>query len=320
MRSWPQLDLSVSSLDGTSEQTLVVSGNASELLYQTLLQTLQYSNSALEPVAGERTVTVQCQDEDFTSNIIEVTVSVQLANEFCPVVSASSREFNFTEGSGSLGLGVQAQFVLSDADSQPHNSLRRLRITLNNRLDSTFESISLTNTTGLQVVSPDTIGSGDDMFPTSQTLVLQSQGPQPIQVFQQALRSLTYTNTQPEPSVAPRLITIAPMDRGLNCSSIDLTVYILPINDNPPELVLSLGNTVQYLEETRPLAFAAEAGLMVTDSDHNELFPMQSATVVLSGILDGNSETVQFGASALPATVTDTASQEGKDVCGSTTF
>lgn len=310
-----QLDLSVSSLDGTSEQTLVVSGNDSELFYQTLLQTLEYSNPAAEPTAGERTVTVQCQDEEFSSNIIEIAIFVQLRNEFCPVVTVSSQEFNFTEGSASLQVGSLAQLVLSDEDSRPHDSLRALTITLSNRLDPSFESISVGNSAGLQVVSPptDTVGSGDDMVSTTQTLVLRSQGlPQPIQVFQTALRSLTYTNTHPEPSVAPRLITIAPMDRAMNCTSVTLTVHVLPVNDNPPELVLSLGATLQYLEESRPLAFAAEAGLMVTDLDHNNLFPMQSATVVLHGILDGVGEMLQFGAPALPVAVTATSSQDGK--------
>lgn len=313
-----QLDISVLNLDGASEQTLIVSGNGSEILYQSLLRTLQYSNLAPEPMPGQRTVTLQCQDEDFSSNIVEIALFVQLRNEFCPVVSVSSQEFNFTEGSDSLQVGLLAQIVLSDEDARPHNSLQGLRVILSNRLDSTFEFISINDSAGLQVMSgppPDTEGSGDDMFPTTQLLMLRSQGqPRPIFVFQRALRSLIYTNTNPEPSVAPRLITIAPMDRMLNCSAVDLTVNILPVNDNPPDLVLSLGNTLQYLEESSPLAFAAEAGLMVTDLDHNDLFLMQAATVLLSGILDTTgdaSEMLQYDTSALPIGVIPTSSQDG---------
>lgn len=308
--------LSVVSFDEASEQMLLISGNASESLYQSLLQTLEYSNSAPEPAPGGRNVMIQCQDEDFSSNSVDITVSVQLLNEFCPVVAASSTEFNFTEGSASLEVGLLAGFVVSDEDSRPHNRLQGLRIVLSNRFDAPFESISVNESAGLQLMSgppPGMEGSGDDLVSTTQILVLQSPtGPQPLPVFQQALASLVYANTRPEPTVAPRVITVAPMDPSLNCSSVELTVNVLPVNDNPPELVLSSGNALQYLEESGPLAFAAEAGLMVMDPDHNDLFPMQAATVVLGGILDvGGSEVLQYATTALPAGVRATTSLNG---------
>jgi hypothetical protein len=311
-----QMDVRVQSLGQGSEQILVVSGNVSELIYQSLLQTLQYDNPAPEPIPGQRTVTIQCQDEDFSSNAVEIAVFVQLRNEFCPVVTVASQEFNFTEGSYDLPVGLLAEFVLSDEDARPHNSLRGLRITLSNRLDSTFESISINDTAGLRVNMSDppvgaVIGSGNDIFPTTQTIMLLSPGmPRPIFVFQRALRSLLYTNTNPEPSVGPRTITISPMDRMVNCSSVNLTVHILPVNDNPPDLVLSLGNTLQYLEESGPLAFADETGLTVSDPDHNNLFPLQGASAVLSGILN-TGEALQYADSALPAGVEATSSQDG---------
>ena len=319
-----QLDLSVQSLDGASEQSIIISGNGSAFLYQLLLQTLQYSNTAPEPVQGQRTITLQCQDEDFSSNTTEVSLLVQLRNEFCPVVTVFSQEFNFTEGSETLPVGLLAQFVLSDEDSRPHNTLRGLQVILGNRLDAAFESISINDSAGLQVMTrppvgatppPDTAGSGDDIFPATQTIMMRSMGqPSQISVFQRALRSLIYENTHPEPTVAPRIITIAPMDMMVNCSMVDLIINVLPVNDNPPDLVLSRGNTLQYLEESGALAFAAEAGLMVSDPDHNTLFPMRAATVELSGILDameGASEMLQYNTSALPAGVAATSSQEG---------
>ena len=151
---------------------------------------------------------------------------------------------------------------------------------------------------------------------TAQTLMLQTpqgQPPRPIAVFQRALLSLLYTNSHPEPTLVQRRITIAPMDMAPNCISVELTVNVLPLNDNPPKLVLSQGNTLQYTEESGQLAFAAEAGLMVTDPDHNAVFPMESATVVLQGILDGDSsELLQFSGSALPAGVEAAAAQDGE--------
>lgn len=313
-----QMNLSVLNLDNAAGQTIIISGNGSALLYQLLLQTLQYSNPAQEPIQGQRTVTLQCQDEDFFSNTVNISLFVQLQNEFCPVVSVSSQEFNFTEDSEILPVGLLAQFVLSDEDAQPHNTLRGLRIILSNRLDAAFESISINDSAGLQVIGempPNTAGSGDVMFPTTQTIMMRSMDqPRSIFVFQRALRSLMYTNTHPEPSVAPRTITIAPIDTMVNCSMVNLTINILPVNDNPPELVLSRRNMLQYVEESGELAFAAEAGLMVSDPDHNALFPIQVATVQLSGILDdteGASEMLQYNTSALPTGVAPSYSQEG---------
>lgn len=310
-----QLGLSVQNVDGPSQQTLTISGNGSDFSYQSLLQTLQYGNLASEPVPGIRPIRVLCQDERFDSNVLGISVSVQLQNEFCPTISASVYAFNFTEGvSTSLQIGSLAVFFFTDQDSQPHDTLQSLQITLNNRPDSPSESISINNSAGLEVVSEDaTAGSGLGMF-SAQTLTLQSPGAsEPIAVFERALQSLVYTNNEQEPSAASRQISILPVDQGRSCTSVDLTVDIIPVNDNPPQLVLSLNNTLRYEEESGQLLFAAEAGLMVTDLDDNNLFPMQSATIFLDGILDGqDSEILQYSPSLLPEGVIPSTSQAGK--------
>lgn len=313
-----QLNLSIENLDGQSEQRLVVSGNASDVTYQSLLRTLQYGNPAPEPVPGVRSVQIQCQDGSFFSNVLDITVSVQHLNEFCPTINASRYVFNFVEDSVSLQVGSLAQFSLFDQDSPPHNILQGLRVTLGNHLDGPSENISVGDSAGLMVRSrlddpSNTIGSGDNIFLT-QTLMLLSPGaPEMISVFERALRSLVYTNVQPEPTLGTRQISILPMDQAQNCTSVDVSINIIPVNDNPPELIVAFSSALQYLEESGQLAFAAEAGLMVRDLDHNSLFPMQSATVILDGILDFNgSELLGYNASLLPVGVIPTTSQGGK--------
>lgn len=308
-----ELGLSVQSVDDAMEQTLVASGSASESHYQSLLRTLVYGNSRAEPVSGQRSVTVQCQDDDFASNVLEIAVFVQLLNEFCSTVSSSSSHFNFTEEGASLQVGELAQLVFMDEDSRPHDTLRGLTITLSNRLDSPQEFISITDSAGLMVVPVDTAGSGEDMFATTQTLMLRSpRVPQPISVFEQALRSLVYTNTQPEPSTAVRTIAILPMDAPQNCTMVELTVSVLSVNDNPPQLALTLVSALAYVEESGELAFASEAGLTLTDLDDNALFPLQAAIVVLEGILDtDDNEMLRYAESALPAGVEAVSSRNG---------
>ena len=309
------LGLSIVSSDDNLEQTVVISGNVSESVYQSVLRSLRYGDISPEPLPGPRTVSVQCRDNDFTSNELEITITVVPLNEFCPSISASLYTFNFTEGSGVLALGSEAQFTLTDADIQPHDALGSLRIILGNRLDTSSESISLTDTAGLTVQSSDGIdmlGSGQELFLT-QTLVLQSNTAQPISVFQRALRSLVYTNMEPEPTLGLRVISIIPVDMPRNCTPVEVVVNIIPVNDNPPQLLLVGNSTLEYEEESGELAFADEAGLMVSDLDHNALFPMQSATVVLNGTLDGpGSELLGYDGSLLPAGVTAATSREGK--------
>ncbi len=309
-----QLGLSIQIADEATESMIIVIGNSTTASYTSLLQTLQYANSAPEPVSGVRSVEIQCQDPDFSSNILVISVFVQLRNEFCPVITASSDSANFTEGSTGLAVGSLVQFTLSDQDSVPHNTLQSLSIVLNNRLDGASESISIADdSTGLVVTSSDTSDtSGSGVDASTQTLSLQSpEAPLPVSVFSVALNSLMYTNQHPEPRVSPRQISIYPMDPSQGCTPLAISINIIPINDNSPELVFATNTALQYVEDSGPLAFASRAGLMVSDLDHNSIFFMQSSTVILDGILDTNSEIILYDGSFLPFGVSASISQEG---------
>ena len=310
-----QFGISLQNNETSMEHTLSIVGNTSEVFYQSLLQSLQYSNTAPEPLAGPRSISIQCYDINFPSNIVSISVLVTLRNEFCPRITATVSTLNFTEGSADLEVGRLAQFIFTDQDSAPHNTLQSLRIILNNRLDSAMESISILNSSGLMIMSSDTTdntgGSGLDLL--TQTIGLRSTGaPEPIATFARALQSLVYSNRQPEPNSTPRQISVIPMDPAQGCAPVIMTIYILLVNDNPPDLVLTSSPTIQYIENSGALAFAMEAGLMIVDLDHNSLFPMQSSTVILDGIMDGNNELLQYNMSALPVGVIVETSQGGK--------
>ena len=306
-----QLGLLVQNVDGPNGNNLTISGNSSIFSYQALLQTLQYGNFAAEPDPRVRSVQIQCQDYDFVSNTLEISIALQLLNEFCPTITTSVNTINFTEGSITLLVGHIAQFVFVDQDSAPHNTLQGLRITLDNHLDSPSEFISITNHTGLMAID------STDSARLTQTIMLQtpqSQTPLPIHVFSRALSSLVYTNNLSEPTVVPRHISVIPVDTAEGCTPVNVTINILPQNDNPPVLLVTQSSALQYQEESGPLAFATEAGLTIRDMDHNDLFPIQSSTVVLDGILDTTlNELLGYNASLLPVGVsaTITTSQEG---------
>lgn len=294
-----QIGLTVNVFDEIENQTIILSGSASEAVYQQILASLEYSNMALEPNRGARSVTIQCFDGDFSSNVLEISIDVQLVNEFCPVISASQVSFNYTEESGALQVGNLAGFMLSDQDSAPHNTLMQLQVTLSNRLDGEYETISAADTPGLDVVLSNNVGSGAATVPD--TLSITATGPASLSTYVQFLQSLVYENTRGEPTSGLRYIEVSPIDSSGDCRPLLLNVSIALLNDNPP--IVSAARNVSYYEGSGALAFALEAGLMVRDADNNQLFPLQSSTVTLEGVMDRGMEMLDYDSSMLPSGV-----------------
>ena len=301
-----QLGLTIDVLDEIESQTMVLAGSASEMIYQQVLATLEYANMVQEPRPGIRSVVIQCFDGDFASNILQLFIEVHLINEFCPVISASQVSFNYTEESGVLEIGDQAGFILTDQDRAPHNTLMQLRITLNNRLDGEYESISTMDIPGLDISSSSDVGSGDAIMPD--TLSITAIGPASLSTYEQFLQTLVYENNHTEPTPGSRQIEVYPMDPAGDCSPLPLTVTITLFNDNPPSLMLLAASAVSYIEGSGDLTFASEAGLTISDEDNNQLFPLQSSSITLEGVVDSRMEMLGYDSSMLLSDVSATSS------------
>ena len=282
------------SIYGLSEQPsstdhmILITGNASEGNYQEVLRSFAYINFAGEPYAGDRTVSFQVTDDQSNtnrigeSNSINVTISVQLIDEYCPVISSTLNTATFVEGSNSTHVGQNVIFSVTDRDREPHKMLNMLEITLRNR--QAEESISVAEDGSLLVTSQ---MNGSD-------LIIRVQGAATVELYRQVLQTLQYTNAQDEPSLDQRLIVISPfVVEGLPCTSYNVVINITPINDNPPLLTIDT-QTVDYTEGSGTLVFAQSAGLRLTDRDHNNIFNITSAEVVLTSVQDGNSEIIGF--------------------------
>ena len=272
----------------STDHTIFITGNASEGDYTRVLRTFAYVNFADEPYAGDRTVSFQVTDDQNNtnrigeSNILNVTVRVQLIDEYCPVISSALDTVTFVEGSNSTSVGQNVVFSVTDRDREPHKMLNMLEITLRNR--QAEESISVTESSSLLVTSQ---MSGPD-------LTVRVQGAATVELYRQVLQTLEYTNTQDEPSLDQRLIVISPfVVERLSCTSYNIMINITPINDNPPLLTTDT-QTVNYAEGSGALMFAQSVGLRLTDLDHNDIFNITSAEVVLTSVQDGNSEIIGF--------------------------
>ena len=272
-------------LPESTEHAIYIIGNASENSYQEVLNSFAYVNFADEPYASDRTVSFQVADQQGRageSNIINVTVRVELIDEHCPVVSSVLNIATFLEGSNSTYIGQNVVFSVADGDREPHKMLTMLEITLTNRQSE--ESISVAENGPLLVTSH---VDGSD-------LVIRVQGSATTELYRQLLQTLVYSNMQDEPTLNERLIVISPfVVRGLQCTTYNIIINITPINDNPPVLTTDV-QTIEYTEGSGTLMFAQAAGLRVTDLDHNEIFNIVSAEVALTNVQDDGSEVLGF--------------------------
>ena len=306
-----QLGLNVNVLDEIENQTITISGSASEVDYQQVLASLEYANTAQEPNPGVRSVSIQCFDADFASDVLQISIDVLLISEFCPVISASQLSFTYTEEAGALAIGNRAGFTLSDQDRAPHNTLMQLQVTLINRLDGESEFISATATSGLDISSSDNVGSGASVLPD--TLTITATGPATLSAYSQFLQTLSYENSHNEPTPGLRQIQISPIDSASACTPLLLNITITLLNDNPPNI--STVRTISYYDEgTGDLDFAVEAGLMVSDTDNNQIFLLQSATIVLQGVVDIGMEMLAYDSSMLPSGVSAMLSDNGSQI------
>ena len=274
----------------STDHMIAINGSAPESYYQEVLRSFAYINLANEPYAGDRIVSFQVTDDQGNtnrvgvSNIINVTISIQLIDEYCPVISSAMNTATFVEGSNSTPVGQNVMFSVTDRDREPHKMLTLLEITLRDR--QTEESISVTENSVLLVNS---LVIGSD-------LTIRVQGAATVELYRQVLETLEYHNTEDEPTLNQRLLVISPfIADGLPCTLYNIAINITPVNDNPPVLTTDV-QTVNYTEESGTLMFAQSAGLRLTDPDHNDIFNIFSAEVVLTNVRDGNSEIIGFSA------------------------
>lgn len=279
--------------------SILIIGNATENVYMEVLSLLSYGNRDDEPIPGPRQVQIRCADEQFSSNTLNITITVELVNEFCPVLVATTTTLSYSEGEDVLLLGQQAGLSLMDDDRIPHKTLEALVITLGNRLDEDYETISIVAPPTLMVTDSNE-GSGDSSLIDDNDHIITLTGPAVISDYMSALQSLSYRNERSEPMLGERRITLLPIDSTPNCTPLQLTLTISPVNDNPPAISLTLSNSVLYREGSGRVSFAEEAGLVISDADHNNLFLLQSCNVTLNGVLNNGMEVLEFEENLVP--------------------
>ena len=200
--------ITISSNYDASTGVLSLSGRDSLLRYQTVLASVEFQSSdspfldsSIESLI--RTVTIQVSDGQLNSS--NATVQIQFMPNNDPPVITLSNQTIFEDGDNMVRIAPDAEITDSD-----NRQLLSMTVELVGTLDNNIL------TTGTQ--------SGN---------VLRF-GQNSVADMVSNLRSISYVNLAPEPSLLARTITIQVCDFSLPCASATITVVIRDNNDNHP--------------------------------------------------------------------------------------
>ena len=255
--------------------------DASLLAFQTYLQSLYFTNIMEEPILADRIVTLFVSDGyNISSNVI-VTVSIQQDNDNPPVITLPYPSFDYIEGSGMVDLFPIEAAVITDLDE----SLDLYNLTVS--------ILGANNTESLH-----TTYSGFGLNVTSSDHFILFSGPASLAMFNYALNSLQYSNTEDEPGQIDRLIAFV-IDDGLYISTVMLTVSVQPINDKLP--IISLNTTTLIYYEVNPISPSIHIApdIIVTDNDIPNT-PVKMARIHIINAQDPPNEERLFLMSVVP--------------------
>ena len=198
--------------------TLTLSGSATAGSYQTILRSLVYRNTAIEPTPGTRSVTIAVSDGEATSSVATSLISVANVND-PPILSLTPANLPFVENGPPVTLTSSSS--ITDSDNQ---LLASLGVTIQNATDGSLEVVN------------SSVGLGIPSEPSPGTLVytFSLTPPGTIAQYVTLLSSLTYTNMAAEPTNTTRTISITVSD-GIDSSvAATLSLPVMLLNDNPP--------------------------------------------------------------------------------------
>ena len=116
-------------------------------------------------------------------------------------------------------------------------------------------------------------------------------------VWQDLLNSLSYSYSLPEdeePVAGERRVMIIISD-GFFQSAIIISVDVIILNNNPPEISFSGSSNISFTEETAaPVALGSLLAPVISDRDDNDVFLMASAGVELQHTIDTYHEVLQY--------------------------
>lgn len=177
---------------------MILAGGDPPANYQAALRAVKYENSSDTPETAARTVTFSVNDEEGGSNVVTRDIAILAVNDQ-PVVTAGEDPLFYT--AGNPPAVIAGGLIITDED------------------DTVLSGATATVTVGF-TAGEDTLsavaGAGMAMSYDDQTGVLELSGTAPVSDYQDALRSVTFS--QPEtgtPGITRKVITFTASDGDL---------------------------------------------------------------------------------------------------------
>jgi hypothetical protein len=239
--------------------TLTLTGPATKAQYETMLESITYTNSSDDPNTVNRTVTWTVNDGDVNSDPKTSTITVTPTND-PPVLSDVAPTMAYTEGDGAKV--IDSALTITDVDDT--------------NIESATIVISGGYVNGQDVLTEGTLLNGVTASWSAATGTLTLTGPATKADYETMLESITYSNSSDDPNTANRTITWTVNDGDDNSASQNTTITVTPTND--PPVLSDVAPTLAYTEGDG--AKVIDSALTITDVDDTNI---ESATIVISG-------------------------------------
>jgi hypothetical protein len=238
---------------------LALSGSATLADYQTALRSITYSTGSNHNPSTSKTVEFKANDGTADSNVATKTLAITPTNT-APTVATSGGQASYTEGS--TAVQPDPAVNVSDPDSV---QLKGATVSITgNFTPADGDALSFSNTANVT-------GSYD-----AGTGVLTLTGNDTVANYRDALRSVTFSFTSPNPSTATRAVSFQGTDTGNAASNVATRDVVISATDTAATVTTTAGSTA-YTEGAAPAA--VDSGLTVSDPDSANL---ASATVSIS--------------------------------------
>ncbi|XP_065908820.1 protocadherin Fat 4-like [Dysidea avara] len=261
---------------------IVVIGLADINVYSNILSSIQYSNTLANPSSDRRMVEFTVSDGILNSTTATAFVSFTLVNN-PPIVDLNGPELggNFTtvfqEGGSAISI-TSENIIIRDIDSP---SIAFAVVELRNPVDVGQEGLTLRS-----------VDSDVDILFSADNGSITVSGEANSSVYSTVFQELQYYNTAEQPTVEERLIAFLVNDGSANSTLVFTTITVNQVDD-VPMLTISSDPVfmIEYIEEASAVRMVDLFAVSITDGDNTTL---DSLLLVVSGLLDGNNEVIEF--------------------------
>jgi len=278
--------------------TVTFTADVSTATANAVLQQISYSNSSNDP-GSSITLKVSVGDE-YASASINVKLTVTEIND-APTLDADGKDVTYTSGGHSVKLFGDAEVSAVEASQ----TITALTLTVSGLVDGSSETLSLGGTTIALVAGSGTAGgfsytvtvSGD-----TATISLTSSSGVSAASTAALVDSIAYANSSADPGTGTRTVTLTAIqdnggtsNGGVNSAVLAIAATVTVGLTNTAPTVAATGASTTYVENGAASTLFSNVSLSTQEAGQ----AIASLTLTVSGLADGDSETLMLDGSAI---------------------